>query len=130
MKYVFIICFVLIQISLFGQKGFKVIETKESLEFSGKIKFGKDNQHLLFLKIKNTSTSDVGVNFKLGLYWEAQIVSESESTHICVRAGKSKKGRSSNLVFPLYEFTKDQLQQNDFKVEITAFEATRLSKCK
>ncbi|MBE9468603.1 MAG: hypothetical protein IMY72_09855 [Bacteroidetes bacterium] len=85
----------------------------------------------LILKIENTNSYNVKVNFVVDYYWIAIISANSEKPRTyCIKANKNIKGRYHKLHFSPFEFTNEQMLSDDFFIELSGIEITKVDDCK
>lgn len=85
----------------------------------------------LILKIENTNSYNVKLNFVVDYYWKAMISANSEKPRTCcVKANKSIKGRYHKLHFAPFEYTNEQVLSDDFFVELSGIEIIKVDDCK
>ena len=85
----------------------------------------------LILKIENTNAYNTKVNFVVDYYWKAMISANSEKPRTCcVKANKSIKGRYHKLHFAPFEYTNEQVLSDDFFIELSGIEITKVDDCK
>ncbi|RLD59957.1 MAG: hypothetical protein DRJ01_10530 [Bacteroidetes bacterium] len=84
----------------------------------------------LILKIENTNAYNTKVNFVVDYYWKAMISANSEKPRTCcVKANKSIKGRYHKLHFEPSEYTNEQVLSDDFFIELSGIEITKVDDC-
>ncbi len=84
----------------------------------------------LILKIENTNPYPVKVNFIVDYYWKAMISANSEKPRTCcIKANNTIKGRFHKLHFAPFEFTNEQILSDDFFVELSGIEITKVDSC-
>ena len=99
--------------------------SEDSITISYKWQKVQDSNYTLLLEIKNNSSVQRTVAFRVLYYWKAQLHAGSELKQYCLKPGKTIKGKRWNLAFKSVVFIlNDYLDPmftwviDDFKTEI------------
>lgn len=114
-----------------NQNKYKKLQNEKGIVFYYKYShsnfLNKKSPLRLILKIENTNPYPVKVTFVVDYYWKAMISSNSEKPKTCfIKANKTIKGRLHKLHFSPFDFTNEQILSDDFFVELSGIEITKV----
>ena len=83
----------------------------------------------LSLNFFNSDTSKRKVVFKVAFYYQGVLKEESEEIIVCIKPGKSLKGKWAGLIFQPLAMTPAELSSDNFSWEFTKLEVLKDEDC-
>lgn len=82
----------------------------------------------LLLEVRNENAHDILYNLSVDFYYEG-ILRESGPLESCVPAGRTRKGKLNGVYLLSENFTSEQIEGSDFKLELNDIEVEMTEKC-
>ncbi len=119
---------------IFSQNKYKPLEEQDNVSFSYRWKpskfLKKNSQPILMIKIRNNNTYAADISFTIDYFWDLVLKSSSEELSYCLKGNKSIVGKIKRFGFDTSDFTKDQLESEQFMVELNVLKITKEDCCK
>ncbi len=130
----FSVClFMLISFSCYSQKNEVVKDSLNGIEFYYNWKdskcFHKKTPLQLNVKVKNTNSYCVKVQFQLNYYQSGIIVEQSDTIKLCLNPNQCKKGSKNGLNFSAEHFTRDDINKPSFTLEMHPIQIIKMRSC-
>lgn len=90
----------------------------------------KDSPLMLFLKIHNSNDYHAALEFTVDYYWKGIRNASSEPSFICVKSGRSARGRIKKLTFDRAKFSDEDLMSENFTLDIPDLRVEKVERCK
>jgi len=116
---------------LAAQNKYEYISKQDSITFYQKWIMNKDQTgpKELSLNFFNSDTSKRKVVFKVAFYYQGVLKEESEEIIVCIKPGKSLKGKWAGLIFQPLAMTPAELSSDNFSWEFTKLEVLKDEDC-
>ncbi len=82
----------------------------------------------LLLEVRNENPHDIRYNLSVDFYYEG-ILRESGSLDSCVPANRTRKGKLNGVYLLSENFTSEQIQGTDFKLELNDVDVEMVESC-
>lgn len=130
----FSVClFILISFGCYSQKNETVKDSLNGLEFYYNWKdsncFHKKKPLQLNVKVKNTNTYSVKLQFQVNYYQSGIIIEQSDTINLCLNPNQSKNGSKNGLNFSAEHFTRDDINKPSFTLEIHPIQIIKMRSC-
>jgi hypothetical protein len=116
------------------QKEYIPVSTEDGVEFSYLWKrsrvIKKDSPMILFLKIHNSNAYHASVDFTVDYFWNGIRSASSDPNSLCIKAGKTAKGRMKNLTFQKTGYSDQEISSVNFTLDLSDVTITEVETCR
>jgi hypothetical protein len=129
-----IIFFITTSFSVCAQFGYKQYQKVNGVIFSYKWgtnmnKEEGEKRPALLIMVKNENEFDVDFSYSLDFYYEGILRESSDSAQYCIKAGKTMIGKLNGIIYPINNFTQEQIDNKDFNFVINDIEVIKSDGC-